>query len=169
MSRPNLFNLIGPERLRAVIVDFYQRVFDDIMIGFMFIGKDRQHLIEREYEFTAQFLGGPVVYTGRPIKQAHAKTPIFGGHFERRLQILRNTMADHQIDAEVVASVVEHQQALRSLVTGDKSSECKDTLVVAAPEMAAEVPPVTAEASAPGIAGVAGIRLVTLGTRKTGE
>lgn len=166
MSRPNLFNVIGPERLRAVIVDFYQRVFDDVMIGFMFVGKDRQHLIEREYEFTAQFLGGPVAYTGRPIKQAHAKTPIFGGHFERRLQLLRNTMADHQIDAEVVASVIEHQQALRSLVTGDKSSECKDTLVVAAPELAADEPRATVVAASPV---VAGIGLVTLGIRKSGE
>ena len=134
MTRPILFDLIGSDRLRALVVDFYQRVFDDVMIGFMFIGKNRQHLIEREYEFTAHFLGGPVVYTGRPIKQAHAKTPIFGGHFERRLQILRNTMADHHIDAAVVASIVEHQQALRALVTGDQSSECKTTLVVAPPE-----------------------------------
>ncbi len=163
MSRPNLFNVIGPERLRAVIVDFYQRVFDDVMIGFMFIGKDRQHLIEREYEFTAQFLGGPVAYTGRPIKQAHAKTPIFGGHFERRLQILRNTMADHQIDPEVVASVVEHQQALRSLVTGDKSSECKDTLVVAPADTPVEVVATTAVASTTGRPG-----LIKLGTRKVG-
>ncbi len=130
MSRPNLFNLVGPARLRAVVVDFYQRVFDDVMIGFMFVGKDRQHLIDREYEFTAHFLGGPVAYTGRPIKEAHAKTPIFGGHFERRLQILRNTMVDHKIDDAVVASIVEHQQALRALVTGDTGSECKATLVV---------------------------------------
>lgn len=141
MSRPNLFSLIGPDRLRAVIVDFYQRVFDDVMIGFMFVGKDKQHLIDREYEFTAHFLGGPVAYTGRPIKEAHAKTPIFGGHFERRLQILRNTMAAHNVDPEVVASVVEHQQALRTQVTGDKGSECKDTLVVAAHEAVAVAPP----------------------------
>ena len=155
MARTNLFNLIGPDRLRAVVVDFYQRVFDDVMIGFMFQGKDRAHLIEREYEFTAHFLGGPVVYTGRPIKEAHAKTPIFGGHFERRLQILRNTMADHQVDADVVASVVEHQQALRALVTGDKSSECKATLVAT---------PVDAQLAAPQAPG-----LIKLGTRKAGE
>lgn len=160
MTRPNLFNLIGPDRLRAVVVDFYQRVFDDVMIGFMFVGKNRQHLIEREYEFTAHFLGGPVVYTGRPIKEAHAKTPIFGGHFERRLQILRNTMADHQIDAAVVASIVEHQQALRALVTGDKSSECKATLVVATAEAQ-----VAEEATAvPSVAAGAPV-LIKLGTR----
>ena len=177
MSRPNLFNLIGPDRLRAVVVDFYQRVFDDVMIGFMFVGKNRQHLIEREYEFTAHFLGGPVVYTGRPIKEAHAKTPIFGGHFERRLQILRNTLADHSIDAEVVASIVEHQQALRAMVTGDKGSECKDTLVVeqaaaiTASAQAAAAAGATADLAAGAIDRSASANpnpMIKLGKRKTG-
>jgi hemoglobin len=131
MSRSDLFSLIGEQQLRTVTADFYDRVFADVMIGFLFVGKDKQHLIDREYEFTANFLGGPVSYTGRPIKQAHAKTPIFGGHFERRLQIMRNTMADHDVHPEVVDSIIQHQQALRALVTGDKGSECKDTLVAA--------------------------------------
>jgi hemoglobin len=99
------------------------------MIGFLFVGKDKQHLIDREWEFTAHFLGGPVAYTGRPIKAAHAKSPIFGGHFERRLQILRNTLASHKVDSEVAAAWIAHQLALRSLVTGDVGSECKSTLV----------------------------------------
>jgi hemoglobin len=129
MTRANLFAMIGGDALRAVIVDFYDRVFDDIMIGFLFIGKDKKHLIDREWEFTAHFLGGPVAYTGRPIKAAHAKSPIFGGHFERRLQILRNTLVSHKVDAEVAQAWIDHQLALRSQVTGDAGSECKNTLV----------------------------------------
>ena len=49
-----LFDKIGETKLRAVITDFYDRVFGDVMIGFMFEGKSTQHLIDREYEFTAQ-------------------------------------------------------------------------------------------------------------------
>jgi hemoglobin len=129
MAKPDLFSVIGGDALRAVVVDFYDQVFDDIMIGFLFIGKNKQHLIDREWEFTAHFLGGPVAYTGRPMKTAHAKSPIFGGHFERRLQILRNTLAKHNVDAAVQASWIDHQLALRSQVTGDAGSECKNTLV----------------------------------------
>jgi hemoglobin len=129
MTKANLFAVIGGDALRAVIVDFYDRIFDDIMIGFLFIGKDKQHLIDREWEFTAHFLGGPVAYTGRPIKAAHAKSPIFGGHFERRLQILRNTLNKHNVHTEVAQAWIDHQLALRSQVTGDAGSECKNTLV----------------------------------------
>lgn len=128
---PALFAKIGEAKLREVISDFYSRVFGDVMIGFMFEGKNRQHLIDREYEFTASFLGGDVKYTGRPMRTAHARTPIFGGHFERRLQILRETLHDNAVDPDVQQVWIDHTLALRPQITADKGSECKDTSVVA--------------------------------------
>ena len=92
MKSSELFDKIGADALRAVVTDFYDRVFRDAMIGFMFQGKDKQHLIDREYELVAALLGAPgVTYTGRPMRVAHAQHTIFGGQFERRLQILRET------------------------------------------------------------------------------
>ena len=133
MESVTLFDRIGGDALRVVITDFYNRLFGDLMIGFLFEGKDKARLIEREWEFTANFLGGNVQYQGRSIRAAHANSPIFGGHFERRLQLLRQAMAAHNVDADVQASWIEHTQALRAQVTGDKGSECKDTAVVAQP------------------------------------
>ena len=124
------FEKIGAEKLRAVIADFYDRVFTDVMIGFLFEGKSKQTLIQREYEFTAGFLGGDVKYTGRPMRVAHAQSPIFGGHFERRLQILREAMRDHAVDPEVQKVWLDHSYALREQITSDKGSECKDTSAV---------------------------------------
>lgn len=124
----SVYSKIGGDKLRVVITDFYARVFADVMIGFMFRGKDRQHLIDREWEFAANFLGAPdVKYTGRPMRTAHAQHTIFGGHFERRLQILRETMRDHAVDPDVQAAWIDHTQALRPQITRDKGSECKDT------------------------------------------
>ena len=132
----NVFDNIGAEKLRAVISDFYDRLFGDVMIGFLFRGKNKQHLIDREYEFTAGFLGGKEIkYTGRPMREAHAQSPIFGGHFERRLQILRETMRDHGVDAGVQQVWLDHSYALRPQITSDKGSECKDTSVVVTPPL----------------------------------
>jgi len=133
------FETIGGDALREVIRDFYDRVFGDVMIGFLFQGKDKQRLIQLEWELAARMLGAKdVSYTGRPMRVAHAQSPIFGGHFERRLQILRETMRDHGVDAEVQRVWIEHAQALREQITKDKGSECKDTSVVAvAPPMPA--------------------------------
>ena len=128
MKSSALFDLIGEPALRAAITEFYRRVFADVMIGFMFQGKDRRHLIEREYELTAALLGAPgVTYTGRPMRAAHAQHTIFGGQFERRLQILRETLRDHGVAAEVQQAWLDHQLALRSQITRDQGSECKDT------------------------------------------
>lgn len=119
-----LFDKIGGEKLRAVVEDFYERIFDDTMIGFLFAGKDRQRLIDKEWEFTASFLGADVTYTGKPMRAAHARSPILGGHFERRLQILKDAMDAHDVDAEVRERWLSHTLSLRSQVTGDKGSEC---------------------------------------------
>jgi hemoglobin len=132
MKPTALFDRIGPDALRAVLTDFYARVFADVMIGYMFRGKDRQHLIDREYEFTAALLGAPdITYRGRPMRTAHAQHSIFGGQFERRLQILRETLADHAVDPDVQRAWIDHQLAMRAQITRDRGSDCDDTAATA--------------------------------------
>lgn len=118
------FDRIGGDALRAVIEDFYRRVFDDVMIGFLFAGVDRERLIEREWQFTARMLGSDVPYTGRSMPKAHAHVPILGGHFDRRLQILRETLDQNQVDDSVKETWLGHSSALRAQVTADPDSAC---------------------------------------------
>jgi hemoglobin len=146
MARPVLFDRIGAAQLRAVIEDFYARVFGDVMIGFLFEGKDRQRLIDKEYELAARLLGADIAYTGKPMREAHARSPILGGHFERRLELLRQTLAAHAVDPEVVASLIDHSLALRSQITPDRGSECKDS--EAARRVEAAGPPPAADPDA---------------------
>jgi hemoglobin len=117
----------GEPALRAVVTDFYERVFTDVMIGFFFKGLDKQRLIDKETELALQLLGADVEYTGRPLRAAHASHRIMGGQFARRLQILRETMADHGLPPEVQEAWVRHTEALRDQVTADASGECRPT------------------------------------------
>jgi hemoglobin len=138
--KPALIDKIGTEPLRAVIADFYDRVFRDVMIGFMFQGKDKQHLIAREHELVAALLGANVKYTGRPMRAAHAQHTIFGGHFERRLQILRETLRDHAVDPEVQQAWIDHSLSLRSQITRDRGSECGESVEASTPKLAVAPP-----------------------------
>jgi len=124
-----LFDRIGGDALRAVLRDFYDRVFADPMIGFLFAGKNRERLIQKEWEMTARILGASeIAYTGRPMPEAHARSPILGGHFERRLHLLAETLADHGVDPEVRRVWLEHTRSLRPQVTADRGSDCDHEL-----------------------------------------
>ncbi len=120
----SLFDRIGPERLRAVIVEFYDRVFADVMIGFHFAGKDKQRLIDKEYELAARMLGASIPYTGMTMREAHAKHAILGGQFDRRRKILEDVLLAHGVDPEVRATWIDHTNAMRAQITADRGSEC---------------------------------------------
>lgn len=120
----SLFDVIGGDALRAVLQDFYDRIFDDVMIGFLFAGRDKADLVQKEWEFTARLLGADVPYTGRSMPRAHAKLPILGGHFDRRMQILRETLADHRVAPEVQELWLSHAAKLRQQITADPDSAC---------------------------------------------
>lgn len=126
MSQETLFEQAGgQEGLRAVVADFYDHVFDDVMIGYLFWGVDKAQIIEREVEFAARMLGArDVSYQGRPLRQAHGPHRILGGHFDRRLQLLREAMERHGLPPEVRRAWEEHTRSLRSQITHDVEASC---------------------------------------------
>ena len=120
------FERLGGEPvLRAIIEDFTRRVFDDVMIGFLFDGKPKARITEMEYRHAAAHLGGPVEYTGRSMRAAHRASPILGGHFRRRRQILVNTLRDHQVPQDIAERWIAHQDALMDEVLGEGVSEAE--------------------------------------------
>jgi len=128
-NRPSDFDRVGGEEgLRAIIRDFVGRVFDDVMIGFFFRRVSRARIEEMEYQHAAAHLGGGVTYTGRDLARAHGKHPIMGGHFDRRLQILRNTLADHGVPGDVQERWLVYTELLRGEITGDGRGQCNDAV-----------------------------------------
>ena len=126
-STDSLFEQAGGESvLRAVLRDFYNTVFVDPMIGFMFRDADKERLIQKEYELAASFLGAVGVrYTGKALRRAHAPHRIMGGQFMRRLQLLKDAMKKHDLPTAVQAAWIEHTERLRSQVTSQAGSDCE--------------------------------------------
>lgn len=124
MARSLFEELGGEEPLRRIIDAFIDRVFADRMIGFFFRDADRQRIKELEYQLTAKFLGADVEYRGRPLDQAHARHPIMGGQFMRRLQILRETLEEFGVPPRVREAWLAHNESLRPLITRDSGSDC---------------------------------------------
>ena len=123
----SLYAQLGGEApLRAIIDDFVERVFADIMIGFFFVNADRARIKNFEFQHASALLGGPDRYAGRPLRQAHAAHPIRGGHFARRMTILRQVLVAHGVPAPVQQHWLEHDLQLQGQITGDALGECND-------------------------------------------
>jgi len=120
------FELIGGEDgLRAVILEFIDRIYGDIMIGFFFSRVNRERLTEMEYQHAAAHLGGPVTYTGRGMREAHKKHRVMGGQFERRKKILSDVLVRQGVDEGVRERWLLHLETLRAEVTDQPGSECR--------------------------------------------
>ncbi len=111
-----LYDDIGEAGIRAVLQTLYDRLFDDLMVGFLFAGRDKAKLIERQLWFTARFLGGPNRYEGRPIPEAHAASPILPGHFDRRHHLLAEALVEHAVPAHVAAEWLRVDASLKTAV-----------------------------------------------------
>lgn len=133
-AQKSLFEQLGGEvRLRAVLVDFYDQVFADVMIGYLFAGQDKARLIEREFEFTARSLGANVQYLGRGMRAAHAKHPIMRGHFNRRNVLLEQAIDRHGVPFEVKSAWMGHARALMRAIIGTPAAlaaDCRNDLAM---------------------------------------
>lgn len=119
------FDRIGEAKLRAIIDDFVDRMFDDIMIGFLFRRASRERIKEMEYQHAAEHLGGPVRYGGRPLREAHAAHRIMGGQFARRSKILSDVLVLHGVPDDIREAWLAHVESLRDQITTDRGSECR--------------------------------------------
>ena len=106
----------GRERVRAVIKALYDRLFEDPIVGFLFEGKDKAHLVEQQLAFTCHFLGGPERYEGRPLPEVHAALPLLAGHFDRRHRLLEQVLEEQQVPQDVRRVWLSIDTNLRSSV-----------------------------------------------------
>ena len=107
----------GLPALQQIMTSFMDRVFDDRIIGFLFIGRDKARITQLEMELAANTLGRPTIYTGRNLGQAHRPLQINRGHFRRRLVIFEFVLREHEVPADIVERWMSHQRAMEKVVT----------------------------------------------------
>lgn len=126
---PSISDFGDLQGLRHILSDFYNRVFQDPMIGYLFREQDQERLIEREVEWTAKALGVEIKYTGRSLAKAHQSHPIRRGHFHRRNHLLQQTLIDHKLSESVITWWMHHSQSLEKVILGraQNKQDCEQT------------------------------------------
>ncbi|HXN33179.1 MAG TPA: group 1 truncated hemoglobin [Polyangiaceae bacterium] len=111
------YEAIGGEiKVRAVLHSLYDKLFDDPMVGFLFEGRDKAHIVEQQVAFSCGFLGGPHKYVGRPLPEAHATLPLLPGHFDRRHTLLEQVLFEQGVPEEVRRVWLQIDESLRPSV-----------------------------------------------------
>jgi hemoglobin len=106
----------GEAAVRAVLMSLYDELFLDPIVGFLFRGRDKQHIVEQQVALTCSFLGGPQHYSGKPLPEAHSGLPLLPGHFDRRHKLLEQALIQHRVPDDARLEWLRIDQALRSSV-----------------------------------------------------
>jgi hemoglobin len=97
----------GFEALRKVVMDFYDRTLDTPALAPYFAGVDLNRLIEHQTVFVCQVLGGPVRYTDKELRRAHAHLGITESDFADMGRVLRETLKDHGVAEADIATIMD--------------------------------------------------------------
>ncbi len=124
-SRQELKTLIesigGAQPLRRLLFCFYERMQSDTMIGYFFAGKNIHDISEKQSQFMLLAAG---LIQNPPIRgpaTAHAELPpIYSGHFDRRLVLLREVLIQEGLSEAHTRLWVCFEESFRAVVVSDE-------------------------------------------------
>jgi hemoglobin len=122
------YELIGGEGpVRAVLEALYDRLFADPIVGFLFEGRDKAHIVDEQVALSCSFLGGPQRYAGRPLPEVHAALPLLPGHFDRRHWVLKQVLEERAVPGEARDAWLAADAALRTSILRSGEDARRDT------------------------------------------
>jgi hemoglobin len=107
-GKPSLFKRLGgADAISATVEQFYERVLADTNLEGFFLNTNLKRLKERQKRFFTQALGGPSVYNGRSMREAHERLSIEQQHFNSVAGHLVSTLAALGVPESLINETVE--------------------------------------------------------------
>ena len=90
---PGLFDALGQQAgIRTLMDDFAQRLKADARIGHQFQDTNLTQLAGQLTDQVCQLAGGPCVYKGPDMKEAHANMDVTRAHFNALVEVLQQSL-----------------------------------------------------------------------------
>jgi hemoglobin len=106
----------GDGAVRSVVDRFYELVLIDPLLRPYFSGIDLAALRRHQVLFLSQVAGGPSMYDGRTMAEAHAGRGIDDEPFDRVATHLAEALRDHGVDGAEIDEVLDAVGGLRGAV-----------------------------------------------------
>jgi len=108
----------GFTTVNKLVQAFYGKVSESENLAPYFEGVDIQKLMDHQTKFFSEILGGPIEYTGRELKDVHAKMGITEDAFSEVAELLEETLEDMGVEEADFETIMEIVRGLKSnLVT----------------------------------------------------
>jgi hemoglobin len=122
MSESTLYERIGGEAaVNAAVELFYRKVLNDHRINRFFQTTNMEAQIAKQRAFFTMAFGGPNNYTGKDMRDAHARLVKMGlndSHFDAVMELLGETLAELNVPAELIAEAAAIAETTRNDVLG---------------------------------------------------
>jgi len=119
---PSLYERLGGEAAVNAAVDlFYGKVLADYRINRFFDKTDMAKQVEHLKAFMTVAFGGPNNYTGRSLRDSHARMVKMGlgdSHFDAVMEHLDATMQELNVPAELIQEATALVESVRDEVLG---------------------------------------------------
>ena len=120
----SLYSQVGGEAaVRAVVTEFYNRVLGDPALAPYFRHKQRKGLEESQVRFFTQALGGPTIYQGPSMADAHRNLHITARNFDRVADHLNETLASLGVDSAHIDAIMNTVAPLKGDIVNENSMD----------------------------------------------
>ncbi|MGH8885032.1 MAG: group I truncated hemoglobin [Egibacteraceae bacterium] len=116
----------GAPSVKAAVDIFYEKVWADPALKGYFEGIDRSRLKAHQRAFVAAALGGPEVYNGRGMAEAHAGHGITDAAFYQVVAHLAATLAELGVDPDTIGQIALTLAPHRPAIVEGASAEVKN-------------------------------------------
>ena len=116
MSKSLYDQLGGFSAVRKLVSDFYNRVLEEEDLVPFFKDTNMANLIDHQTKFWTTLLGGPASYTEEQLRKIHVSMGIKDSHFDLIVDLVVETLEDHDLDPQHVSDIAEQLRAYRSSV-----------------------------------------------------
>ena len=121
-TNATLFEQLGGEAAVDAAVDiFYRKVLADYRINRFFNGVDMDTQAAKQKAFLTMAFGGPANYSGKDMRDAHARFVKMGlddSHFDAVMEHLGATLTELNVPAELIAEAAALVESVRDEVLG---------------------------------------------------
>ena len=119
--RQTLFERYGGfAKISKVVMSFYDKLLNSPLLAPYFAKTDMKRLIDHQTKFISSLMGGPASYTNEHLERVHAHLSITETAFKESLELMKETLEDHDFLDEDVRTVGDAMNSTKNFIVAKK-------------------------------------------------